>query len=197
MTNYQESIAVELGGLLKILISEMVDSPNQVVISRRSQSAEVEYTATVNKADIKGLIGRGAQNHKALGAIVRIASERHGFMATLGWFKEINGDPMRSGKPTLHRVELLEWINLTAEACFGGRCFQIIEPMVMEGIKVIVVADRDQDPYKVMLLSDAFHKVFRAIGNKYGRRVEVEVTLFGDAKQPKTAAGRHSGEIKR
>ena len=196
MTN-QESIAVELGGLLKILISEMIDSPNQLVISRRSQSAEVEYTATVNKSDIKGLIGRGAQNHKALGAILRIASERHGFMATLGWFKENNRDPMRSGKPALNRVELIQWIDLTAEACFGGRFFQIIEPVVMDGIKVVVVADRDQDPYKVMLLSDAFYKIFRAIGNKYGQRVEVEMTLAGKEKQPKTAAGRHNGEIKR
>lgn len=199
MASTQDKRVDGLTNLLTRLVVAMVDHPKAVEVRSSRSSSGVEFRLRVAAPDTRRVIGRGAQNHKALAMVLRMAGERVGLDVRLARLDEPG--------PARHepiRKSAIDWEATCALLLDTVRaCVEFPEEMLLKRGAIDrldspkVVTSRAEDPYRIVLLDGAVQKIFRCVGQKHGFELLASVVRAGEPPQPLTADGRFAGEVKR
>jgi predicted RNA-binding protein YlqC (UPF0109 family) len=63
---------------LRYVVGELVEHPDEVVISHREENGKTIYLLGMNRGDIGRLIGKGGATIKAIRDLAQAAADKHG-----------------------------------------------------------------------------------------------------------------------
>jgi predicted RNA-binding protein YlqC (UPF0109 family) len=201
-----------IADLLERLAGGMCHYPDALRFEHRFSPASATLTVRAHAADTSRLIGEGGKNYQALRTLMQAAGARRGLSVTLARFMEpVTGQPERHSatmteNPDWPREKLIRLLRDTLDAVFEfSDRIEVAEypeaTAAMTTFEVYISPLEKPDLYD--LLKEPLWRIFDAIGRRHGRVLNVTVATAkvtrpeSMERQPKTAAGRFSGEVGR
>jgi len=194
--------------LLRRLLTEMIAYPQELVIQHKAFATSVTITLQAHAADTKCLIGSFANNYRAITTTMLWIGARQGFRVTIPPIREpVTGNADErytfAANPEWPKVRLMALIHETAHALFDEPIsFKVHDDDENYTTTVEIFVSRLQKPGLLVAIGPALETLFDAIGRKNGRILSV--CLVPDlapeqpaVRQPVSARGRFTGEIKR
>lgn len=204
MTTDKLDLARKVKELIRDLVTELIMHPGQLEVTAVPVGSSIVVGIQVANSDMKRVAGKGGIHLKSLKLLALWIGKANEVEVKIQPVAAVGKDekdmfPPFEPSPGWPREKVLELIRRMVElTSVFGQCVCTVTPVSGEESAINVELDGDESPTLVQVLDAVLGTLFKAIGSHNQQYLTVGVMLgTAGEKQPQSAGGRYSGEVRK